>query len=137
MGTKARTVVKFTATVAIVAISTLVMTGCDGEADHWIVIHDKAAYDGASRVCKPPMPSDDVAFLPTCLSVKNGETVGFYNFTEKDFTITHFGALNAPDPFTLKAGNEAVYKVIARDKLVQFDIKSTVDHGGPDMIVQP
>lgn len=136
MGTKARTVVKFTATVAIVAISTLVMTGCDGEADHWIVIHDKTAKD----TCKPPMEHDDVAYLPECLTVKNGETVGFFNGTEKDLSITHFSALDAPNPFTLKARDEAVYKVIARDTLVQLEIKETgpgLDHGGPDMIVQP
>ncbi|HSL16420.1 MAG TPA: hypothetical protein VLB51_00775 [Methylomirabilota bacterium] len=134
MGTKGRTVARFTVTVTIVAIATLGLTGC--KADHWIVIHDKAA----KGTCKPPMENDDVAYLPECLTVKNGETVGFANFTDKDLTIVHFSALDAPNPFTLKAKERAVHKVIARDKLVQLTIEETepaLDHGGPDMIVQP
>jgi hypothetical protein len=134
MEAKTRSVARFLAAVAILAIATLGLAGC--KADHWIVIHDKAV----KGTCKPPMENDDIAYLPECLTVKNGETVGFANFTKKDLAIVHFSALDAPNPFTLKAGERAVHKVIAPAKLVQLEIKEIepgLDHGGPDMIVQP
>ncbi len=126
---------RLVASVVLLTIAMLGLTGC--KADHWIVIHNKVAYQGGSQTCEPPMPGDTIAFLPSCISVAKGDKIGFANYTEKTVEIYHFKSLKAPDPIKLGPGQTGVFKVDVQGQLVQFNIRTTADHGGPDMIVQP
>lgn len=135
-------VVRLAGTLAVLGAALVGLTSCDGEADHWVVIHDKvvavpSAGGGGWTGCAPPLQGDKVAFLPGCLDVKKGQTIGFVNYSETDVTITHFKTLDAPNPFSLAAGDEKVFKVADEGKRVQLEIESTINHGGPNMIVRP
>ncbi|HSN57582.1 MAG TPA: hypothetical protein VLT32_23130 [Candidatus Sulfomarinibacteraceae bacterium] len=133
---------RLAAALALVGAAVLGLTSCDGEADHWVVIHDKVApvvpaSGGDWTGCAPPPPGEKVAFLPGCLDVSKGETIGFVNYSKTAVTITHFDTLAAPNPFSLASGEEKVFTVSDEGKRVQLEIKSTIDHGGPNMIVRP
>lgn len=134
-------VARLAAAVVLVGAAVLGLTSCDGEADHWVVIHDRvdvvATEGGDWTGCAPPPPGEKVTFLPGCLDVTKGQTIGFVNYTKTDMTITHFQTLDAPNPFILAAGKEKVFTVSAEGDQVQLDIKSTKSHGGPNMIVRP
>lgn len=133
---------RLAAALALVGAAVLGLTSCDGEADHWVVIHDKVAPvvpagGGDWTGCAPPPPGEKVAFLPGCLDVAKGQTIGFVNYSKIDVTITHFQTLDAPNPFSLAPGEEKVFTVVVEGERVQLDIKSTISHGGPTMIVRP
>jgi plastocyanin len=134
-------VARLTVGLVIVAAAVLGLSSCDGEADHWVVIHDRvdvvATEGGDWTSCAPPPPGEKVAFLPGCLDVKKGQTIGFVNYSDTDVTVTHFQTLDAPNPFTLAKGEEKVFTVAAEGERVQLDIFSTESHGGPNMIVRP
>ncbi len=148
----------FVGLIAVVALTTLswgcCSTHCNDwceskcetimKADHWLVIHDNVGREeddeGLPIGCKPIDGECGVAFMPHCLHAKEGETIGFFNYSKSAVTIKHFLTLNAPNPFELAAGEKAVFKVNVSDRSVLFEIASggvTADHGGPDMIVEP
>jgi len=118
-------------------------------ADHWLVIHDNVKElendDGDLIGCESAANPDEedqseVTFLPDCLHTKQGEKVGFANFSKCDVTIRHFLTLDAPNPIQLAAGESGEYEVSESDTAVLFEIVCngiTSDHGGPDMIVEP
>jgi hypothetical protein len=142
MAGNTNSVARLIAGLVIVAAAVFGLTSCDGEADHWVVIHDKVAAvlpvgGGNWTGCAPPLLGGKVAFLPGCLDVKKGQTIGFVNYSDTDVTITHFKTLDAPNPFSLAAGDEKVFKVAAEGKRVQLEISNTDGHGGPNMIVRP
>ena len=127
---------------AILIVAVVGLTSCDGEADHWLVIHDRASAvphtGGDWTACDPPPPGDKVAFLPGCLDVDKNDKIGFVNYSNTDVEIRHFGTLDASnDPFQLPKGSEKIFKVTVEGQRVLFDIKSTISHGGPEMIIRP
>ncbi len=75
--------------------------------------------------------------LPSCLSVAKGDKIGFVNYSDKSVEIDHFKSLKAPAPIKLAPGEKGVFEVDVKGQLVQFNIRTTNDHGGPDMIVEP
>lgn len=114
------------------------------DADHWLVIHDKVEpvtnEQGDWIGCASEPKEDNVAYLPECLHVKQGDSIGFVNYSKTDVTIKHFLTIEAPNPFSLGSGETKTFPVIVSNKNVLVDIKSeneTFDHGGPEMIVQP
>ena len=115
-----------------------------GKADAWLVLHDKNKVtvdaDGNIVGCELESALETVAYLPECLHVEEGETLGFINFSGTDVIINHDSTLNAPNPFSLASGEEALFQVSVRDRAVDLEITSDAgpgDHGGPDMIVAP
>lgn len=109
-----------------------------GEAKHWVVLHEKASPSGEPwEICAPAVPGDVIAYLPKCLKVKEGDTIGFINYSKKDATISHGNSLNGPEPFTLASKEEKIFVVVVSDTQKLLDIKSTMSHGGPGMIVEP
>ena len=118
---------------------------CNGvpieKADHWIAIHDALVYvagsDENSASCGPPPIGQEVAWLPGCLHVKKGETIGFYNFHKNKITVEHFSSLNAPASFDVDPNSYEVFEVVLQGTLINFNFESTSDHGGPKMIIDP
>jgi hypothetical protein len=126
---------------AILIVATIGLTSCDGEADHWIIIHDKVEFtggtDGQSDTCLPPETGDIIAYLPACLTVKQGDKIGFFNYSKNKITVEHFNSLDAPSTFEVAPHESKVFKVIVQGTLVQINFKTTIDHGGPNMIIEP
>ncbi len=116
-------------------------TGEELVADHWLVIHDKVDVQGDPwNACVSTPADDNIAYLPECLDVQIGETVGFANYSNTDVTINHFQILDAPtNPFDLASGEKVVFKVKVQGMRQLFFIQSAspFDHGGPGMIVRP
>ena len=126
---------RFSLACAILIVAVVGLTSCDGEADHWLVIHDRAdeAEGSPWTACAPPPVGEKVAFLPGCLDVEKGDKMGFVNYSETDVEIRHFGSLDASnDPFQLPSGGEKIFKITVEGRRVQFQVLSTEgDHGGP------
>ena len=112
-----------------------------GAADHWVVIHDFVKFTGgiagAPNTCANPDTGETVAYLPKCLTVEKGQKIGFYNFTKKTITVEHFNSLSAPTTFDIAPGMKEVFTVVVEGTVVQINFKTTLDHGGPEMIVEP
>ena len=110
-------------------------------ADHWLVIHNKVGIEGDPwNACKSVPVDDNIAYLPSCLDVEMGDTVGFANYSDTAVTINHFQVLDAPtNPFSLPSGDKVIFKVKVQGQRQLFDIQSSspFDHGGPEMIVRP
>jgi hypothetical protein len=118
--------------------------GGSSQADHWLVIHDKvqtvSADGGPWSACIPELDDDNLDYLPKCMDVDKGETIGFANYSDTDVEIRHFNSLDAPsDPFILVKGDSTVFTVTVEGQRPQFEIKSdsSMDHGGPEMIIRP
>ena len=115
---------------------------CLPEADHWIAIHEAKQFFGPDgtdpATCGDPSTGETVAWLPACLTVNKGDTVGFYNFHGDTMTVEHFNSLNAPDAtFDVAPNSYEIFEVVVEGTLVNFNFKSASDHGGPKMIVKP
>lgn len=124
----------------ILVVATVGLTACK-DADHWIVIHDRVEFTGGTgggpNICEPPAIGQNITYLPVCLKVEKDQKIGFYNFTKEKITVEHFNSLNAPTTFDVEPGKTKIFKVVVQGTLVQFNFKTTLDHGGPEMIVEP
>jgi hypothetical protein len=109
-----------------------------GAADHWLVIHDKVGPSNTPwDICAPPSENDDVGFLPNCLDIEKGDTVGIANYSATDVTVNHYNSLDAPSPVAIPAGEARIFTVTAEGKRLLWDIDSDANHGGPAMIIRP
>ena len=107
-------------------------------ADQWLVIHDKVNTEGTPWAnCVPPSADDNVAYLPNCLDVEMGDTVGIANYSQTDITVKHFSSLDAPNPVSIPSRQAMIFTVIVEGDRVGLEIESDVGHGGPAMIVRP
>ena len=108
------------------------------KADHWLVIHDKLTTSGTPWTdCVSTSTTDDIAFLPNCLDVKKGDTVGIANYSNEDLIVKHASSLDAPNPISIPSRQTMVFTVIVEDDQVLLEIVGDASHGGPGMIVEP
>jgi hypothetical protein len=123
-----------------VLCATIGITGCNGKADEYVVIHNGGEYDNTSKKCVAQTPADEVDFLPKCfrVSMTTGKKVSFKNYSNYDVEVTHQGAFNAADPFTLPPGAEKTVEATG-PRIEMLDIKSASagSHGGPVIIIDP
>ena len=142
--------------VCIVAIGTLGCCDCGDNccdcencgsgselvADHWLVIHNKVKPEvdpttGDWLGCYSAPTSDDIAFLPGCLDVNKGETLGIANYSDEDVTVNHFSTLNTTNPISIASGEKLVFTVAVESQQLTLDIVGDISHGGPGMVIRP
>jgi hypothetical protein len=157
------------AVVLVVGSSLLVMSGCNGSvdeqegitqgppesptpesqgsvsADEWVVIHanrveDSSTPGGPVDLCTSPA-GKEIAWLPACLKIKAGDTIGFANYYRDDeggkpVTVelepVYFGVAEIVLGYT----ESAVLEVIETPTQA-FNINIVLGisgHGGPVMI---
>ena len=135
--------------IVILGASLLTLVACNGgEADDWVVIHanrveDSSTGGGPLDECETTVGLE-VAYLPNCMFIEQGDEVGFANYynnnnggqqVKVELDATVFGVSEV----TLEYQETKVLEVVHTPAgFFELNIKiPTGDHGGPVMIPQP
>lgn len=135
----------------LLGVSLVMVGGCTpvspqpATADDWVVIHANRV--GTSSTAGEPWdgytvpPGGEIAWLPTCLTIKAGKRIGFANYYRDDeggqpVTVELEPAYFGTDKIELAYGESKVVEVVetpAKTFAINIVLKNT-PHGGPQMI---